>query len=461
MFPDGSTATRSFLLARDLVASVARAGHRLGHLATDSSAAASDRRSAVETLALLGPLAASQASALTENLDPDEDRTLRRASARALKRIGREALKNGSVSAAPLPLDIARTTSSSSVVACRRQNSQPTLDASTREKLFVPGKGSPTSRRTFAHDGASSLPIAAFPSSSTDLRQYRNGRRADTSNVNKLSQEQLRKFGEALNGMNGTTGQMRALDWMAHPPKDRMKAAESTELLEQLHGRIAGMLYDAEAHIRKLALKCLGRSTAGIPTTSYLRVAQIIESDLYEDVRREAIYAVAKGGPDVTKIFMESLAKVLAKDSDSVCRRLAITAFEELEMEAAEYQGLFLRALEDKDEVVRHKSAQVLARMGQAAMHHLSKRLGDREAEVRKAAVSSLGRLGQGASEHSHAIGRLMDDEALGVRVAAGSALREMLPTRAATWRTKAPELKKELAIEIMGELRGKRRDYY
>lgn len=455
MFGDGSTATRSFLLARDLVASVARAGHRLGHLATDSSASASDRRSAVETLAALGPLAASQVGALTENLDPDEDQTLRRASAKALKKIGRQARSNVLASAAPLTLDIARTTSSSSVAACRRQNSQPALDASVR------AKGSPTGRRNFAHDGAASLPIASISSSSPDLRRFRDGRREDTSNVNKLSKEHLRKFGEALNGMSGTTGQMRALDWMAHPPKDRTKAAESAELLEQLHGRIAGMLYDAEAHIRKLALKCLGRSAAGIPKTSYLRVAQIIESDLYEDVRREAIYAVAKGGPDVTKIFMESLAKALAKDSDAVCRRLAITAFEELEMEAAEYQGLFLRALEDKDEVVRHKSAQVLSRMGQAAMQHLSKKLGDREVEVRKAAVSSLGRLGPGASEHSHAIGRLMGDEALGVRVAAGSALREILPTRAASWRAKAPELKKELAIEIMGELRGKRRDYY
>jgi HEAT repeat protein len=170
--------------------------------------------------------------------------------------------------------------------------------------------------------------------------------------------------------------------------------ADPAAVVPQLRGPLLG----EDVEVRRAALelaKEAGPAAKGL--------APVIADALSDaDVRREALLALEKIGPDAASGSADAVARLLA--TDKPLRLEALAALEAMKVTGSTAELIVPRVLavfaDEQREPVKEKTAAVLSRMGKSALKPLTGPQGlgySSNAEVRKGAARSLGGMGSEA----------------------------------------------------------------
>mmetsp|Transcript_11474 Transcript_11474/g.20281 ORF Transcript_11474/g.20281 Transcript_11474/m.20281 type:complete len:491 (-) Transcript_11474:130-1602(-) len=455
-----SSEAKRLNLASVIASSLAQAGSRLAGSITDIRNEKETRIDATDSLGRLGSIAGDQAQHLSGQLR-DEDKRLRDASAKAIRRLGPDAKVAAKSALAtrenstlhrliepkvPIPKEglgfnpqntvhdlFARTEIQRGDGGKQRRaevNTYGSLDFSVNTRVGF--RAEDRFSATNAFNGSTTFSSTRGGRSISLPPKREKPHRMRTSDQIEKSQAKGARIVAALSG--GTLPERRmALRSLAAPPKGEKE--EVALLVGKLRDIIGDSLWDADPSMRSLAVSALANAKG----SSALRCCELLVKTLLRDdsarVRRDTAAAILKMERAAFIPHLASLAKALTEDTDAEVRRNVAKVIERAGFEAGEHIDVLVEALEDKDEVVRQRMATLLGRLGEASTRHLGNRLLDNDPSNRKSAVKALGSLGAGARKHQHRIAKLMDDDEHDVSQAAQTALRSVLPLRNGSWR--------------------------
>ena len=191
--------------------------------------------------------------------------------------------------------------------------------------------------------------------------------------------------------------------------------------------RLVERLQDENVDVRRAAARALGKAGGARIDSAVAALATALRSDTDMTVREESAHALAEAGHSPAAV--DALLGALVDKNASV-RREVVHALGLMPSSHADHVLPALRAsLDDPDETVRTTAARSAVRFGADGVPVLIQALQNPTWLVRWWAALGLADLGPTARDAVPALQRRLEDEKIGVREAAASALTRITGT--------------------------------
>lgn len=217
---------------------------------------------------------------------------------------------------------------------------------------------------------------------------------------------------------------------------------------DELALAFAGLLDDADATIRGIALSAVGQFKPGQKAAAAPALAQVLSrsdaddqqrgtaarllgdlggeaqsllpqlsqaatSDASPKVRSSALLAISRVAEPAAAV--ETMTKALG-DRDQGVRLMAVQRLRESGRAAEPALGDLAKLLEDKDEKIRRTAGEALVRIGGKSVPALTAALGSKSRDAREVALTALSKMGPLAKPALPAMRKLLNDNDLNVK---------------------------------------------